>query len=139
MKKKIPTYRIRLVRDGSVELQTFLSYRDAVKQMEDFRKSDREQFVAFYLNARNQIVAHSVISMGTTDSCLVHPREVFKVAILKNACSILVAHNHPSGDTDPSQGDLNLTDRLREAGKIMGIKLLDHIIVAPDGNAKSIL
>jgi DNA repair protein RadC len=136
---KIPSYRIKLVREGSVELQTFLSYRDAVKQMEDFRKSDREQFVAFYLNARNQIVAHSVISVGTTDSCLVHPREVFKVAILKNACSILVAHNHPSGGTEPSDADILLTGRLKDAGKIMGIKLLDHIIVAPNGDAKSIM
>lgn len=139
MGKKIPTYRIRLIRDGSVELQTFLSYRDAVRQMEDFRKSDREQFVAFYLNARNQIIAHSVISVGTINATLVHPRELFKVAILKNVCSILVAHNHPSGGTEPSEADLELTKRLKEAGKIMGIELLDHIIVTPDGNAKSIM
>lgn len=137
--RKVPTYRIRLVRDGSVELQTFLSYRDAVKQMKDFKKSDREHFVAFYLNARYQIIAHSVISTGTLNANLVHPRELFKVAILKNACAMLVAHNHPSGGTEPSEADIELTERLEKAGKIMGIELLDHIIVAPNGDAKSIL
>jgi len=85
------------------------------------------------------VVAHHVISIGTTNANLVHPREVFKPAIIKNACGVIVAHNHPSGGTDPSEADLEVTKRLTDAGKLLGIELLDHIIITPDGKTHSII
>jgi DNA repair protein RadC len=137
-KNTIPTYRISLVRDGEIQARTIRKAEDAVKACKTLTRSDREQFICFYLNARNQIIAHHVASIGTANASLVHPREVYKVAILKNAVSVLVAHNHPSGGAEPSEADLELTKRLEDAGKILGIELLDHIIVTPDGQTRSV-
>ena len=83
----------------------------------------------FLLNVKNQIIAKEVISIGILDGSLIHPREVFKAAVCAGAASIIVAHNHPSGDTTPSVQDREVTTRLREAGKILGIPLVDHVIV----------
>jgi DNA repair protein RadC len=77
--------------------------------------------------------------MGTLNANLAHPREVFKPAIIKNACSVIVAHNHPSNNADPSKADLDVTRKLKIAGMILGIKLVDHIIITPDGKAYSII
>jgi len=142
MKKKvysIPTYRLQLVKDGSIEAHTIAKPQDIFKSIKSFTRSDRELFVGLYLNARNQVVAHHVISIGTTNANLVHPREVFKPAIIKNACSVIVAHNHPSGGTDPSEADLEVTKRLTDAGQLLGIELLDHVIITPDGKTHSII
>lgn len=92
----------------------------------------KEHFKLIILNPRNKIIAISTISIGTLNASLVHPREVFKEAIIHNAASIVLCHNHPSGDTEPSEEDLNITKRLIEAGKILGIEVLDHIIIAKD-------
>ena len=97
----------------------------------DIRLADREIFVVLHLDARNRIVAHEITSIGSQTASLVHPREVFKSAILKGACSIILAHNHPSGDPSPSKDDVDLTHRLVEAGRLIGIDVLDHIIIAP--------
>lgn len=99
--------------------------------------SDREILALLSLDVKNKINAISVISVGTLNSSLVHPREVFKIAILSNAASIIIGHNHPSGDSTPSQEDINLTKRIKESGKILGIELLDHIIVG-DNNYTSL-
>ena len=136
---KIPTYRVELVRDGYIEAHSILGPQNVLKAIKSFKRSDREQFVALYLDARNRVIAHHVVSVGTTNTNLVHPREVFKLAILKNACSLVVAHNHPSGGTEPSEADLDLTKRLKDAGQILGIELIDHIIITPKGDYKSIL
>jgi DNA repair protein RadC len=142
MKKKktytIPTYRISLVRDGRIEVRTIFGATDVLKASKSFIRSDREQFICLYLNARNQVIAHHVASVGTVNACLVHPREVFKVAILKNACAIIVAHNHPSGETEPTEKDIEMTKRLKDTGEILGVELVDHIIVTPDGKTRSI-
>jgi DNA repair protein RadC len=90
---------------------------------------DRECFVVFLLNVKNRIIAKEVISLGILDGSLIHPREVFKAAVCAGAASVIVAHNHPSGDTTPSVQDREVTTRLREAGKIIGIPLVDHVIV----------
>lgn len=90
---------------------------------------DRECFVVFLLNVKNRIIAKEVISLGILDGSLIHPREVFKAAVCAGAASVIVAHNHPSGDTTPSVQDREVTTRLREAGKIIGIPLVDHLIV----------
>ena len=97
----------------------------------DIRMADREMFVVLHLDVRNRVVAHEITSIGSQTASLVHPREVFKSAILKGACSIILSHNHPSGDPSPSKDDIDLTHRLVEAGRLMGIDVLDHIIVAP--------
>ena len=92
-------------------------------------EEDRENFLEISLDTKNHINGINVISTGTLNSSLVHPREVFKMAILNNSNSIIIAHNHPSGDTEPSNEDIKVTDRLVECGKILGIEVLDHIIV----------
>jgi len=93
----------------------------------------KEHFKLILLNPRNKIVGISTISIGTLNASLVHPREVFKDAIKHSAASIILAHNHPSGDPDPSEDDLTITKRLVEAGKILGIEVLDHIVIAKNG------
>jgi DNA repair protein RadC len=93
----------------------------------------KEHFKLILLNPRNKIVGISTISIGTLNASLVHPREVFKDAIKHSAASIILAHNHPSGDPDPSEDDLTITKRLTEAGKILGVEVIDHIIVGKNG------
>lgn len=90
---------------------------------------DREQFIIACLNTKNEPTNILVVSVGTLNKAIVHPREVFKTAILSNAASIVAFHNHPSGNSEPSQQDIELTNRLYEAGELLGIKLLDHLII----------
>ena len=98
---------------------------------------DREHFVALHLNARNRIVSAEVVSIGTLTSSLVHPREVFKGAILANANAIVCGHNHPSGDVWPSAEDQALEQRLTKAGELLGIPVLDFIIVTEESSWSS--
>ncbi|OGL47696.1 MAG: hypothetical protein A2W05_02940 [Candidatus Schekmanbacteria bacterium RBG_16_38_10] len=93
----------------------------------------KEHFKLILLNARNKILGISTISIGSLNASIVHPREVFKNAIVHNAYSVVLAHNHPSGDPEPSEDDLTMTKRLIEAGKILGIEVLDHIIITKNG------
>ena len=97
----------------------------------DIVTSDREIFVVLHLDVRNRVVAHEISSIGSQTASMVHPREVFKSAIIKGTCSIILVHNHPSGDPSPSKDDADITNRLRQAGQLMGIEVVDHIIVAP--------
>lgn len=97
--------------------------------MEDMRYLDREHFVALLLNVKNQVIARELISIGTLNTSSVHPRELFKPAIRRSAASVILVHNHPSGDPEPSREDLEVTGRLVEAGKILGIEILDHLII----------
>jgi DNA repair protein RadC len=96
---------------------------------------DREFFVALLIDGKNRIRSLHVVSEGTLNQSLVHPREVYKSAILANSAAIILAHNHPSGDTAPSREDREITRRLQEAGEILGIKVLDHVIVDTDSGA----
>lgn len=93
----------------------------------------KEHFKLILLNTRNRIIGISTVSIGTLNASLVHPREVFKDAITHNAYSVVLAHNHPSGDSEPSEDDLMITKRLVEAGKILDIKVTDHIIITKNG------
>ena len=97
----------------------------------------KEHFLALLLDTRNRLIRTSTVSMGSLDSSVVHPREVFKEAISASAASVIFVHNHPSGDPEPSEDDIELTRRLVEAGKLLGILVLDHIIVG-DGNYMSL-
>lgn len=111
-------------------LPTINNAKDAVAQLQELRTAKKEHFVVLYLNARNQLIHKETISIGTLNASLVHPREVFYPAIEHLAASIIVAHNHPSGEAEASEDDLKLTERLVEAGKVLGIEVIDHIIVA---------
>lgn len=92
-----------------------------------------EQFEVLFLNSKNIVIRHEVIFVGTLNSSVVHPREVFKAAIKWSSNAIIVVHNHPSGDVTPSKEDIQTTKRLQECGRVLGIELLDHIII---GDAK---
>lgn len=101
----------------------------AVEQLVDIRDKKQEYFVCMTLDGANRLIAKRIITIGTLNASLVHPREVFADAITDRAASIIVAHNHPSGNPEPSQADIELTNRLKEAGKLIGINVLDHILV----------
>jgi DNA repair protein RadC len=93
-----------------------------------------EKFIALHFNAKRSLIGYQVVSVGTLDATIVHPREVFKAAVLANACSLIVAHNHPSGDPTPSPEDRTITSRLAESGRLLGIELDDSLVVA-DGDS----
>ncbi|MEW6750187.1 MAG: DNA repair protein RadC [Candidatus Latescibacterota bacterium] len=103
---------------------------DVVPLLAEYRGRPKEFFVCLYLNARNQVVHQEVISIGSLSASIVHPREVFQVAVSRSAASVILAHNHPSGDVSPSRDDLELTRRLIQAGEILGIEVLDHVIIS---------
>ena len=105
----------------------------AVEQLADIRDKKQEYFVCLTLDGANRLIAKRIVTIGTLTASLVHPREVFADAITDRAASIIVAHNHPSGNLQPSQADVDVTDRLREAGELLGVTLLDHVIVTKDG------
>ncbi len=118
----------RMLKDKKFSI--LLSPKDVWERMEDIRGSKKEHFVVFYLDSRNQEIERDIISIGTLNESLVHPREVFEGAIKNNAAAIIVAHNHPSGDLKPSQDDIEITKKLIHAGKILDIEVIDHIIVS---------
>lgn len=99
----------------------------------DLRFCRRERFQGLYLNTRHRLLVRETISVGSLNASIVHPREVFAPALDCRAASVVVVHNHPSGETDPSEDDLAITRRLDEAGRILGIHLLDHVIVGRHG------
>jgi DNA repair protein RadC len=107
----------------------------AVEQLSDIRDKKQEYFVCLTLDGANRLIAKRVITIGTLTSSLVHPREVFADAITDRAASIIVAHNHPSGNLQASDADRAVTERLQEAGELLGIKLLDHMIVTTKSHA----
>jgi DNA repair protein RadC len=106
---------------------------DVFEATADLRALRREHFVGLYLNTRNRLLLRDTISVGSLNASIVHPREVFEPAVREGAASVIVVHNHPSGETDPSEDDLAITRRLAEAGDILGISLLDHVIVGLGG------
>ena len=107
---------------------------DVVPWLAEWRDARREHFVAFDLNARHQLLARRLVSVGSLSASIVHPREVFQPAVCASAAGLIVAHNHPSGDPEPSPEDLAVTRRLREAGELLGIELVDHLVVAGRGS-----
>ena len=104
-----------------------------VSQLSEERVSSQELFMVFTLDGANKIIKKHMVTKGTANQTQIHPRETFRTAIVDNAVAIIVAHNHPSGELSPSQDDLLATKRLAESGKLLGIQVLDHIIVSPEG------
>ncbi len=109
--------------------QIYLTPKDVWNELKDIRDNKKEHFVIFFLDARNQEIKREIISVGSLNANLVHPREVFEPAVRHLAAQIILAHNHPSGDSEPSEDDLEITKRLVESGGILGIEVIDHIIV----------
>ena len=97
------------------------------------RKEKRELFIVVLLNARHEVLATETVSVGSLNASIVHPREVFLPAILRSAASVVLVHNHPSGDPEPSEEDLTITKRLVEVGDLLGIGVLDHLIIGSRG------
>ena len=110
--------------------QIYLEPKEVWKELKDIRNYKKEYFVIFYLDSRNQEIKREIISVGSLNANLVHPREVFEPAVRNLVAQVILAHNHPSGDPEPSEDDLEITKRLVEAGKILGIEVVDHVIVA---------
>jgi DNA repair protein RadC len=114
--------------------KTIKSPRDVTDMViNDMRFLEKEHFKVMFLNTKNEIIAYETISIGSLNASIVHPREVFNRAIKKSSASIILLHNHPSGNPEPSKEDINITKRLIKAGEIIGIEVLDHIIIG-DGN-----
>lgn len=107
---------------------------DVVSVLPHLASEDREMFVCLLLNARHELMRIITVSVGSLNASIVHPREVFRPAIQYGAGSIILAHNHPSGDAEPSEEDLTITKRLVAVGELIGIAVLDHVILATRGN-----
>lgn len=110
-----------------------LTPKQVYKELKDIKSLKKEHFVVFYLNAQNQEITREIVSIGTVDLSVVHPREVFEGAIKNLATQIIVAHNHPSNDKNPSSEDIKVTNQLVKAGEVVGIAVLDHVIVTKNG------
>jgi len=105
----------------------------AIDLLQDIKAQREEHFVGLYLNARHELIHKELISMGTANASIVHPRDVFAPALMHNAVAVIVAHNHPSGDATPSPEDKEVTQRLKEGGRLLGISVLEHIIITEYG------
>ena len=130
--KSLPIYRVMLVRERRMpyDQPQIRSSADACRMLATYLADvDREHFVVLMLDQKNHVIGIHTVSMGSLTASIVHPREVYKAAILANAATILCGHNHPSGDPQPSQEDRAITQRLAEAGKLLGITVVDHIII----------
>lgn len=129
---EIPVYRVALVKEPSASLRTEKMTSPAALASvlaRYFKGVDREHLAVVMLNGKNMIIGISTVSIGTLNQTLSHPREVFKPAILCNAAGVVLSHNHPSGDPQPSTEDRIMTAKMEEAGELLGIKVLDHIIM----------
>jgi len=138
----VPVFGVKLVRADYVSLRE----RTKIRSPRDIRNlmvqilesSDREMMIAAFLDTKNGVIGLHIVSVGDLSSTLVHPREVFKAAILANAASLILGHNHPSGDPAPSPEDIAVTRRISEAGELLGIELLDHVIIGDVGRFSSL-
>jgi DNA repair protein RadC len=107
----------------------FTAPRQVFETFSFLMKETKEMFITLHLDGKNRIICMDLVSQGSLNQSIVHPREVFKTTLLSNAAAVILVHQHPTGDPNPSSEDLAITRRLKEAGEIMGIKVLDHIIV----------
>jgi DNA repair protein RadC len=127
---------VKIVREGTIPVlsETIRRPGDAAQILAThLAGADREHFIVLLLDSQNRVLAVNTVSIGSLDEAVVHPRETYKPAILMSAAAIIVGHNHPSGDVRPSMEDCAVTARLAEAGKILGIELLDSLVVAEGG------
>lgn len=141
LKYRVPRFKLALVAEGT-RARTLTPVRtpeDAAEFLHPLKHAAEEHFVTLHLNTRHEVIGVHEVSHGTISSSLVHPREVFKAAILSNAYAILVCHNHPSGSSIlPSKEDIDTTKQLLRAGDLLGISIVDHLIVSPTQSPYSI-
>ena len=132
---EVPVFRLQLVQDGTAEVSPMVRPDDVALHLRDVAASDREMMVAIFLDAKNRPIGRHVVSVGTVNATPVQPRDVFRAALVAGAVNALIlAHNHPSGDVTPSRDDADVTRQVSRAGALLGIKLLDHVVLAPDGS-----
>ena len=105
---------------------------EVYKLMKDIKDNEQELMMLLCLDSRNRVISRNIITIGGLNSSIVHPREIFRTAIMNNANSIILVHNHPSGNPEPSKEDIEITEMLIKASKVMGIEILDHVIVGYD-------
>lgn len=130
---------LRLIRENIVKpTRQVTSSVDVYNAMRFLENEDREKFYVLHLDAKNRILAMELVSIGALSCAIVHPREVFKAAIVNNSCSIICVHNHPSGDAAPSPEDKAMSERLRNAGNILGIPVCDHVVIGHKGFSRVI-
>lgn len=126
--------RIELIREKVCEKGPVIKKpEDIFKMVKELGYKDREHFWVILLNTRNEVLGIETVSKGSLNSVNVHPREVFKSAILANSSSVIFVHNHPSGDLEPSQEDLKITKKLKDAGDLLKIPVVDHLIINSTG------
>ena len=129
----IPQYRLILVKEPGIkptQITDAIAFQHFIQPLTLYSE---EHFIAFHLDSKYQVIGYHEVSKGTLNASLVHPREVFKAALLSNAYAIIVAHNHPSGSVSASPEDIDITKQLIKAGKIMGVCIVDHCIVSSEG------
>lgn len=129
----IPQYRLILVKEPGIkptQITDAIAFHHFIQPLTLYSE---EHFIAFHLDSKYQVIGYHEVSKGTLNASLVHPREVFKAALLSNAYAIIVAHNHPSGSVSASPEDIDITKQLIKAGKIMGVCIVDHCIVSSEG------
>lgn len=134
-----PVFRVQLVRESGKKRSKLDGPSDAARILCRYLEhEDREHFVSMMLDVKNQVIGIHTVSIGSLNCSVVSPREVFKAAILANAASIILAHNHPSGDLSPSPEDIQVTKTLQQAGKLLDIEVLDHVIVGESETVASL-
>jgi len=134
-----PVFSIKLVKERDFDSTPITTPEDVAKLLCEFlRDSDRERFVVLMLATSGACIGINVVSVGTLNAALVHPREVFKPLILGNAASCILSHGHPSGNLTPSREDISVTKKLVEVGKLLDIPVRDHVIVGHDGKYTSL-
>lgn len=117
----------------TIERKTVNSSREVYELLQNLKSENQEHFVTILLNSRNQVIDFKALFIGSLDTSIFHPREIFKYAVLNSTAKIIVAHNHPSGNLEPSQNDIQMTNKIREAGEIMGISVVDSVIISEEG------
>jgi DNA repair protein RadC len=122
----------RFFEKNPMSMRVLRTAKDAYSYVRDMRVLSKEHMRGIYLDTHFRVIHDEVISIGTVNSSIIHPREVFKPALEYGAVAVILAHNHPSGIVEPSQADIEVTKQLVAAGKIIGIHLVDHIIIGPD-------
>ena len=133
----IPVYKLKLVREGRAKVMPVSGPAELAFQMKEIAMADREHMVVVFLDTKNRPIGRQVVSIGTLNATLVHPREIFKAALIAGgtgANSVIVSHNHPSGVLTPSREDDEITLRIARAGALLNVPLIDHVILAPDGS-----
>jgi DNA repair protein RadC len=143
MGKRIVKYRLELVRESSriydVEgkISSPIDVKNYIEEVFKLSSQAEEVMVMLVLDVKNNVIGAFEVSRGSLNASIVHPREVFKRALLLNGASIILAHNHPSGDPSPSKEDVDITRRIAEGGNILGIIVLDHLIIGDNGRYRS--